>query len=55
MLQTAALAFRASTEQKCTHARGKSNTDGVHIRLDVLHGVKNSKPVVNRTAGGIHI
>ena len=55
MLQAAALAFSTGAKQEGTHARGKTNTDSVYIRLDVLHGVKNSKPVVHRATWRIDI
>ena len=41
--KAAALSFGASTKQKSTHAGCKANAHGVHIRLDVLHGVENAE------------
>ena len=51
MLKAAALAFGSSTEKKRSHTRRQADTDSVHIGLDVLHGVKDAKAVVNGTAG----
>ena len=55
MAQAAALSFRSGTEQKCPHAGCQTNTDSVHIRLDVLHGVKDAQAVVNGATRRIDI
>ena len=47
--KAAALSFGTSTKKKGTHACCKANAHGVHIRLDVLHGVENAETVVDRT------
>ena len=55
MLKAAALAFRTSAQKEGTHAGGQTHTDRVHIRFDVLHGVKNPQPVVDRSTRRIDV
>ena len=53
--EAAALALGASAKQKGTHRSGQTYADGLHIWLDVLHGVKYSQTVVYRSAWRIDV
>ena len=55
MLKTTSLALGSCTEKKCTHTGRKSNAYRMNIWLDVLHGVKDSKSVINRATWRIDI
>ena len=55
MLQAAALTWSTSAEQKRSHTCRKTNTNGLHIRLDVLHRVKDAQTVVNRASRRIDV
>ena len=55
VLQAAALALGAGTEQESSHACGEADTHRVHIRFDVLHRVEDAEAVVNRPAGRVDV
>ena len=55
MGEAASLALGAGSQQKGPHGSRQAHANGLHIRLDVLHGVEDPKPVVHRAPWGIDV
>ena len=53
--EAASLALGARSQQKGPHGGRQAHAHGLHIRLDVLHGVEDAKPVVHRAPRGIDV